>query len=67
MHCQVEEYAKQTEQELSLRLTNYPLRHEGVWGSGCIDTLFLTSAVDEGEWSASRLGERAPDSHWTGG
>jgi hypothetical protein len=33
---------------------------------------FLTSALDGGEWSASRLGrfaprERAPGTHWTGG
>jgi hypothetical protein len=27
--------------KLSLCLTNYALRHEGVWGSGCIDTYFL--------------------------
>jgi hypothetical protein len=25
----------------SLYLTNYALRHEGVWGSGCIDAHFL--------------------------
>jgi hypothetical protein len=27
--------------ELSLCLTNYALRHEGVWGSGCINPHFL--------------------------
>jgi hypothetical protein len=27
--------------KLSLRLTNYALRHEGVWGSGGIDQHFL--------------------------
>jgi hypothetical protein len=26
---------------LSLYLTNEALRHEGVWGSGCIDPHFL--------------------------
>jgi hypothetical protein len=31
-HCKV---------NLSLRLTNYALRHEGVWESGCIDPHFL--------------------------
>jgi hypothetical protein len=43
------------------------------WGSGGIAPLiFLTSALDGGEWSASRTGrftprERAPDTHWIGG
>jgi hypothetical protein len=41
-------------------------------GSGGIASLFLTSALDGGEWSASRpgrfnLGERAPGNHWIGG
>jgi hypothetical protein len=27
--------------KMSLCLTNYALRHEGVWGSGCIDPHFL--------------------------
>jgi hypothetical protein len=27
--------------KLSLCLTDYALRHEGVWGSGCIDPNFL--------------------------
>jgi hypothetical protein len=27
--------------KLSLFLTNYPLCHEAVWGSGCIDPHFL--------------------------
>jgi hypothetical protein len=30
---------------------NEALRHEEVWGSGCI---FLTSEIVSGEWSASR-------------
>jgi hypothetical protein len=51
--------------KLSMCLTNEALRHEGVWGSGCIDPHFLTSALVGGEWSASRpgrftSGERAP-------
>jgi hypothetical protein len=42
------------------------------WGSGGIAPLFLTSALDEGEWFASRPcrftpGERAPGTHWIGG
>jgi hypothetical protein len=28
-------------QKLSLYLTKQALRHEGVWGSGCIDLRFL--------------------------
>jgi hypothetical protein len=41
-------------------------------GSGCIDPLFLTSALVGGEWSTSRPGrftpgERAPGAHWIGG
>jgi hypothetical protein len=53
-------------------LTNKALRHEGVWGSGYIDHIFLTSALVGGEWSASCLGrfipgKRAPGTHWIGG
>jgi hypothetical protein len=41
-------------------------------GDGGIAPLFLTSALDGSEWSASRLGsftpgERAPGAHWIGG
>jgi hypothetical protein len=41
-------------------------------GSGCIDPLFLTSALVGGEWSTSRpgrftTGERAHGTHWIGG
>jgi hypothetical protein len=41
-------------------------------GSGGIAPPFLTSALDGGEWSASRLGhfipgERAPGTHCIGG
>jgi hypothetical protein len=40
--------------------------------SGCTDSQFLTSALVEGEWSASRSGhftaeEKAPGTHWIGG
>jgi hypothetical protein len=43
------------------------------WGSGGVTPLILlTSALDGGEWSASRPDrftpmERAPDTHWLGG
>jgi hypothetical protein len=45
--------------------------HEDVWGSGGIVPQFLTSALDGGEWSASRPNcftpeKRAPGNHWTG-
>jgi hypothetical protein len=41
------------------------------WGSGGIAPRTLTSAIDGGEWSASRPGrftprERAPGTHWIG-
>jgi hypothetical protein len=38
---------------------NYALHHEGVWGSGCIDSIFLTSALVD-EWSASRPARFTP-------
>jgi hypothetical protein len=46
--------------------------HEDVEGSGGIAPLFLTSALDGGEWTASRpdlfiAGERALGTHLTGG
>jgi hypothetical protein len=49
-------------------LLNETSRHE-VWKSGAT---FVTSALDEGEWTASRPrrfrpGERAPGTHWIGG
>jgi hypothetical protein len=54
------------------KIINYSLRHEGVWGSGCINPHFLTSALVGGEWSASHLGrftlgETAPGTEWIGG
>jgi hypothetical protein len=48
-------------------------RHEGVFREWRYSsTLSLTSALDGGEWSASRLGrftprERDPGTHWIGG
>jgi hypothetical protein len=52
---------------------NYAPRHEGVlekWG--CSSTYSLTSALDGGEWSASRPSrftprERSLGTHWIGG
>jgi hypothetical protein len=46
--------------------------HEDIWGSGGTAPPFLTSALDGGEWSASRPGrltpeERTPSTHSTGG
>jgi hypothetical protein len=39
---------------LSLGFINEAPPHEVVWGSAGISPPFLTSALDEGEWSASR-------------
>jgi hypothetical protein len=52
---------------------NWTPRHEGALGKWKYSsTHSLTSALEGGEWSASRLGrfiprERAPDTHWIGG
>jgi hypothetical protein len=52
---------------------NWAPRHEGVLGEWKYSsTHSLTSALDGGEWSASRPGhitpkERAPGTHWIGG
>jgi hypothetical protein len=52
---------------------NWAPRHEGVLGEWKYSsTHSLTSALDGGEWSASRPGrftprERTPDTHWIGG
>jgi hypothetical protein len=48
------------------------LRHEDIWSNGGIAPPFLTSALDGGEWSASRpccftTGEIAPGTHWVRG
>jgi hypothetical protein len=42
-----------------------------IMGSGCTDHVFLSSALDGGEWLASlpsrfTPGERAPGTHWIG-
>jgi hypothetical protein len=42
---------------------NYAPNHEDVGGSIGIATLFLTSALDGVEWSASRVGRFAPGAH----
>jgi hypothetical protein len=42
------------------------LCHEDLWGSGGIASPFLTSAVDGGEWSASRPGRFTPGTHCIG-
>jgi hypothetical protein len=49
-------------------------RHGGAWGERIYNSYsFTTSALDGGEWSASRPGrafipgERTPGIHWTGG
>jgi hypothetical protein len=58
--------------ELSLCF-NWSPRHEGVLGEGMYSsTHSLTSALDRGEWSASRphrftRRERTPSTHWIGG
>jgi hypothetical protein len=52
---------------------NWAPRHEGVLGEWRYSfSHYFTSALDGGEWSASRLGrftprERAPGTHWMGG
>jgi hypothetical protein len=52
---------------------NWAPRHEAVLGEWRYSsTHSLTFALDEGEWSASRLGrftprKRAPSTHWIGG
>jgi hypothetical protein len=58
--------------KLSLRLINSAVCHEDIWGSGGIDLLLLTSALDGGEWSTSgpgrfTPGERSPGTNWIGG
>jgi hypothetical protein len=58
LHC-----VKDKKVKLSLCLINEALCHEGVRGSGRMARPFLTSALDGGEWSASRPGRFAPGSH----
>jgi hypothetical protein len=66
-------YMQKVKVELSLCFFNSAPRHEGVlaeWRYSSTDS--LTSALDGGEWSASRPchftpKERAPGIHWIGG
>jgi hypothetical protein len=47
---------------------NYAPRHKDVLGEWkCSSIHSLTSALDEGEWSASRPGRKSPHYHWIGG
>jgi hypothetical protein len=55
--------------KLFLCVINYAPHREDLCGSGRIAPPFLTSALDGGEWSASRPGgfingERDPIAHW---
>jgi hypothetical protein len=57
--------------KLSLYLINYTLCHEEIWRSGGIAPPILTSPLDGGERSTSRLGHftrgvRALGTHWIG-
>jgi hypothetical protein len=59
------------EKKLFLCLISYALCHEDIWGSGGIAPPFFASALDGGEWSASRPcrftpEERAPGTHQIG-
>jgi hypothetical protein len=58
--------------KLSLCLTNWTLRYDGVWNGGRVDQRFLTSAIVGGKWPVSRFcrfnpRERTPGTHWMGG
>jgi hypothetical protein len=63
---------QQVKVKLSLCLTNLALRHEGVWGSWCIDPHFLDLSTSW-RWMVSFTplplypSERAPGTHWIGG
>jgi hypothetical protein len=53
-------------------LINYTLLHADIWDSDGIATPFLTSTLDEGEWSASSpgrftSGEIVSCTHWIRG
>jgi hypothetical protein len=55
--------------KLSLCLINTALRHEGVWGRGCIDPHFLDRGTSWSTVSRScrfTPGERAAGTHWIG-
>jgi hypothetical protein len=59
LHQRVQKHCEGKKVKLSLR-------HEGVCGSGCIDHIFLTSALVGCEWSPPRPG-KAPGTLWIGG
>jgi hypothetical protein len=40
---------------------------KALWGSGCIENIFLTSALAGGKWSASRPDRFALGTHCIGG
>jgi hypothetical protein len=46
--------------KVSLCLSEQAPCHEDVWGNGGIPQSFMVAALDEGEWSASRLGKEPP-------
>jgi hypothetical protein len=57
--------------KLPLCLISYVLFHEDILWSGGTAQPFFTSALDVGQWSASRpchfiAEERAPGAHWIG-
>jgi hypothetical protein len=45
--------SRQGKAKLSMWLINYAICHEDICGNGGVASLFLTSALDGGEWSAS--------------
>jgi hypothetical protein len=53
--------------KLSLCLSSRALCHEDIWGSGGRAPNFLTTALDGGEWSASRPCRFTHGAHWIGG
>jgi hypothetical protein len=50
----------QSKVKLSLCLINEVPHHEDEWESGSVAQLFLTLALDIGEWSALRPGRFTP-------
>jgi hypothetical protein len=58
---------------LHTQSVSFATLHGGRWGGRYSSYSFLTSALDGGEWSASRPGrdlppgERTPGTHWIGG
>jgi hypothetical protein len=70
----VQKRLKQYDKKVKVSLCfNWAPRHEGIWGEWRYSpTHSLTSALDGGEWSASRPGrftprKRAPVTRWIGG